>query len=162
MAYTTDTHTIPLDVPVPEGIIRVSRENEPWDADMAQDTSDISLLEQEAESIPLKPTFVSDRPLGFSEWLAIAAATLSKTLVTTLAATQLNLARLSSDPQGTVAFDPSPIFEVILQERSTVVSVSPSLIMERFEVGVSSLLAPSGAYLAWLEMLAEEGDGESQ
>jgi len=159
MAYTTDTNTISFDLPVPEGIIKELQESTPWDADMAQETSDINLLEQEAESIPLKPTFVSDRPLGFTEWLSIAAATLSKTLVTTLAATQINLARLSSDPQGTVAFDPSSIFEVIMQERSTVVSVSPSLIMGRFEVGASSLLAPSGAYLAWLEMLAEEGDG---
>jgi len=162
MEYTTNTHTISLDEPVPEGIMKMLRESTPWDTDMAQETSDINILEQETESIQLKPTIVSDRPLGLSGWLAIGAAKLSRTLVATFAATQLNLARLSSDPQGTVSFDPSSIFKVVMQERSTVVSVSPSLIMGRFEVGASSLLAPSGAYLAWLEMLAEEGDGESR
>ena len=162
MAYTTDTHTISLDVPVPEGIIKELRESAPWDADMAQDTSDITLLEQEAESIPLKPTFVFDRPLGFSEWLAIAAATLSKTLVTTLAATQLNLARLSSDPQLTVAFDATAILKSISADKSSVVAVSADLVAPRSEVRASSLLSPSGGYLAWMEILQESPDATNE
>ena len=155
MGYTTDTHTISLDEPVPEGIIKMLRESAPWDTDIAQETSDIAFLEQESESVQLKPTFFSDRPLGLSEWLAIGAAKLSKTLVTTFAATQLNLVRLSSDPQLTVAFDATAIIRTISEERTSVVAISEELIGPRTEVQVSSFLRPSGAYLTWIGMLGE-------
>jgi hypothetical protein len=155
MAYTADTHTISFDLPVPEGIIKELQESEPWDADIAQDTSDITLLEQEAETIPLRPTFIPHKPLGFSEWLATGAAKLSRTIVTTFAATQLNLARMSSDPQLTEAFDATAIIRAISEEKASVVALSEELIGPRTEVQASSFIRPSGAYLTWIGMLGE-------
>ncbi|MHC4145100.1 MAG: hypothetical protein ACYSWW_10845 [Planctomycetota bacterium] len=158
MAYSTDTHTLSLDRPVPEGIAKVLRENAPWDTDLSQETSDITCFQEEEDSIQLKPTLFSDKPLGFTEWLGVAAARLSRTFVTTLAATQLNLAQLSSDPQVTVAFDTTAILKAISAERASVVAVSAALVAPRSEVRASSLLAPSGGYLAWMEMLQESPD----
>ena len=155
MEYTTNTHTISLDEPVPEGIMKMLQESTPWDTDMAQETSDINILEHEPDSIQLKSTFVSDRQLGFSEWLAIGAAKLSRALVTTFAATQLNIVRLSSDPQLTVAFDATSIIRAISEERTSVVALSEELIGPRTEVQLSSFIRPSGAYLTWIGMLGE-------
>ncbi len=158
MAYTKDTHTISLDAPVPEVIVKALCDSKPWDPDQSQETSDITIIEQEGDSIQVKPTFVSDRPISFSEWLGIAAAKLSGGLVTALAATQINLARLSSEPHLTVAVDASAILKVISAERSSIVAVSRGLVARRSEVRASSLLAPSGGYLAWMEMLEEKPD----
>ena len=57
MAYAKDTHTISLDAPVAEGVVKALCETKPWDTDLAQETSDITFLEREAESVQLKPTF---------------------------------------------------------------------------------------------------------
>ena len=162
MAYATDTHTISLDDPVPEGIMKVLRESAPWDTDLTQETSDITFVGQEADSFQMKPTCGFDTPVGFSEWLGVAAAKLSRTLVTVFAATQLNLARLSSDPQLTAHFDAGAILKVISSVRSNVVVVSRGLIAPREQVCSSSLLCPSGGYLAWTEMLRESENGTSE
>jgi hypothetical protein len=162
MLDMTDTHTISLDEPVAEGVVKVLNERALWDANLEEETSDFVFLEGGEDSVPLRPAYVADKPRNLFEWLAIATAKMSRGLVAGFAATQLNLARLSAGPQGTVAFDPNLIFEVCLQERSAVVSVSPGLIMPRSEVSVSSLLAPSGGYLAWMEMLQKGHDGEDQ
>jgi len=162
MAYAKDTHTISLDAPVAEGIVKALCESKPWDTDMSQETFDIKINEQEVDSIQVKPTFVSDGPISFSEWLGIAAAKLSGGLVTALAATQINLARLSSDPQLTVPVDEHAILRVISEQRSSVVSVSRGLIAPRSQIQASCLLAPSGGYLAWMEMLQEKHDVASE
>lgn len=158
MQDTKDTRMISLDEPVTEAIVKVLDERVPWDADLSQETSDVVCLGEEESSMPLKPIYVTDKPLHFYEWLGIASTRLSRWLITGLAATQIDLTRLTSDPQLTITFDPHAILKVISAEKSSVVSVSPSLIMTRSEVHSSSLLAPSGAYLTWLEMLAEEID----
>jgi len=162
MAYATDTHTISLDGPVPEGMMKVVRESTPWDTDLAQETSDITVLEHEADSFQVKPTYVFDTTPGFSEWLGVAAGKLSRTLVTAFAAMQLNLVRLSSDPELTVPFDAGAILKVISSVRSNVVVVSPGLVAPRAQVCSSSLLGPSGGYLAWTEMLRESENGTNE
>ena len=162
MAYAKDTHTISIDTPVPEGILKSLCESKPWDTDQSQETSDFTIIEQEVDSIQVKPKFVSNRPISFSEWLGIASAKISGGLVTALASTQINLARLSSDPHLTVPVDAHAIFRVISAERSNVVAVSRDLIAPRSQVHASCLLAPSGGYLSWMEMLQESHDVESE
>ena len=162
MPDTTDTRMISLDEPLPEGVIKVLDEHVAWDADLSQETSDITSLGEEKNSLPLKPTYVPHRPVDFYEWLGLAAGRSSRAPINLFRVLQLSLAKLSFDPHWTFAVDPHPIFAAISEEKSPVVSVSLSLIMPRSEVRTSSLLAPSGAYLTWMEMLAEEADAQSQ
>jgi len=162
MLDTTDTRMISLDEPVSEGVAKILKERTRWDADLEQETTDFGYLEEAEDSAPVRPVYLHHEPPKFYDWLAIAAAKLSRSVVTGFAAVQIDIARLSSDPLATVAFDPSPILDVCLRERPAVVSVSPGLVMPRSEVSVSSLLSPSGGYLSWMEMLQEGHDGEDQ
>jgi hypothetical protein len=154
---------ISLDEPLPEGIVRILDDGASLDIDLSQETSGITCIrEEEGNSLPLNLTYIPIESPHFFEWVVIAASRISKSLITALAATQLNIARLSSDHQWTAAFDPSMIIKAISEEKISIVSVSPGLIMPRTQVRVSSLLAPSGAYLAWMEMLRENSDNENR
>lgn len=160
MIETQDTRSVSLDEPVSEGIIKIIEGQEPWDYDTLQETGDTRFFEE--SSVPMKPSLVTNRQLDFSDWLIHAALKLPKALVTIFAATQFNIARLSSDQLWTLPFDSSSIAKIVIAERARVVSVSPGLIMPRSEVHTSSLLAPSGGYLSWMEMLQENDDGENK
>jgi len=163
MIDAIDTRMLSLDKPLPEGVIKMLDESAPWDADLSQETSDITSFGEEHNSLPLKPIHVTDRPIDFYEWLWFAARRAAESQIrSTILILLLSLEKVLVHPQWTFAVDPHLIFEAVSDKKSPVVSVSPSLIMPRSEVHASSLLAPSGAYLTWLEMLAEEADAQSQ
>jgi hypothetical protein len=42
--------------------------------------------------------------------------------------------------------------------KKSVIAVSPELLMPRSQVKNTSLLAPSGAYLTWIEMFGDDSD----
>ncbi len=162
MTDTQNTRMIDLDEPPSDGIIKILNKPTLWEDDLSQETSDMACITIEEDSIPLNLTYGQFSPTSFYEWLGIAAARLSNAMITTFAATQFNIARLSSDNFPTGAFDATAIIRTISEERSFVVNISPDLIMTRTEVRASSLLAPSGAYLAWMDMLRESPDDENK
>lgn len=162
MADMPNTRMIALDEPVPDGVIKILNKPTLWDPEISKETSDIVFSIDEEIAVPLKLRYAPDAPSQFNEWLGAASARLSKALITVFAATQLNIARLSSDDLPTGTFDVTAIIRTISEERSFVVNISPDLIMPRSEVRISSLLAPSGAYLAWMDMLRESPDDENK
>jgi len=155
MAEAPNTRMIAFDEPLPDGIIKIVDTPVLWDLDSLQETSNIAYVIDEDNSLPLKPTYVPHRPVRFYEWIGIATSKLSSAIVTTLAATQFNVARLSSDNLPTGAFDAEAIVRSIAEQEAAVVSLSADLIVERAQVQARSLLAPSGAYLTWIEILQE-------
>lgn len=88
-------------------------------------------------------------------WLSTSAGHFSRAFVLSLAATQINLTRLSSRGQTTGAFDPTVIALLFAEKKDIVVSVSPDLVKSREGVFASSLFSPSGAYLTWVAMFED-------
>jgi len=162
MLDTIDTRMISFNEPLPEGIVKMLDERAPWDADLLQETRGITHFRDNEYSQPSKHTYIPDKPIFFYDWLGVAAMRLPESRIVAIATTLLYSAKLSIDPQWTFAFDPNPIVKVISKEKSSQVSISPGLIMPRTQVRASSLLAPSGAYLTWVEMLAEDLDDRSK
>ncbi len=101
-----------------------------------------------------------NEPPRLREWLAGAGSRLSQWVVGAATAAQIGLATLSRDDRWTASFDVAAITRMQYRPYSFRVSVSPELAMPRSEVFASSLLAPSGVYLTWLEMLEYESDDE--
>lgn len=150
-----NTRMIEIEERVPDALIRVLNRQTLWEPDLSQETSDISCFSDEEGPVPSKVRYAADTPTQFYEWLGTAATRLSHALVATFAATQFNIAALSSGNLPTGTFDATAIIRTISEERSSVVAISPDLIAPRTEVQDSSFLRPSGAYLTWIEMLGE-------
>lgn len=71
-----------------------------------------------------------------------------------LSAMSLDLTRIPSF-NSTRFYEIPPILRSYLEEKRIVLPPSNSLIMRRNDVQKSSLFAPSGAYLTWMEMIGE-------
>ena len=95
---------------------------------------------------------------GFAEWLSSIARGLARPWVVALAATQLNLARLSLDDLRTAGVEVHVVAHQLAEERGIRVSLSPGLIMSREEVRATSLPMPSGVKLTWMAMLSDDID----
>jgi len=155
MEDTHSTRMIFLDEDIPEGYINIINKQDFGESDLGEETSDINCLTYEGESVLLETRYAQRKPMNFYDWLGIAATKVSNAMVIAFASSQLNIARLSSDNLHTGPVDASAIIRTIVEERSSVVSISQSLVMRREQVQDSSLLAPSGAYLTWVEMLQD-------
>lgn len=158
MTDTVDTTPIPLDEPVDEGFIKILEHEAHYsDISILEETTSSDFLETDEYSHLKRLTYDTRKPIHLLELLSIGARSFTRSLITGLAATQMiNLARLSSRNQLTTAIDVAPMINIWLEKQSRIISVSPDLIMPRAQVQASSLLAPSGAYLTWVEMLEED------
>ncbi len=70
--------------------------------------------------------------------------------------------KMSAEDMKTAAFRPSDIMTERPAQRPRIVTVSPELARPREEIYASSLLAPSGFHLTWLEMCHEEPDDQEE
>lgn len=160
MPDTIDTRMISLNEPVSEGMLKMLDHRARWDIDPSCETSDVPYFQDEGYSQPSKLKYMPDKPISFCEWLGVATVTFSEPRIAAI--TAILSAAIVIDPRWTFYFDPGPILKAMAEEKSAVVSISPTLIMPRTQVRASSLLAPSGAYLTWVEMLAEDLDDRSK
>lgn len=152
-----DTHTIPFDIPVASGFNKIFKDNfSPPDVVVSESKKDEYCSELNEDSQLLIFENVCPDQVDLKEWFANQAWKISKSLINVIAATQIDIARLTFDGRCTAPSDVAAIVRMIPQ--NYIVSVSPSLIMSRSEVHASSLLAPSGFRLAWMAMFGDEVD----
>jgi len=157
MGSNVDTRVIPFDKPLSEGFTKYYYD-ESCGYELANDLQNTKRFPVDEETLG-KPPHVENNIYNFFRCLYNVAR---GQLLPWIAASQVNLARMSSDDQWSNPFNVIPIIEMIPVEESCVVSISPDLIMPRNEVQKSSLLAPSGAYLTWLEMSGDNSEHDVQ
>lgn len=159
---TEDTRMIPLDNPVDAGFIKKLEDGAPY-----VDTSSQVRIQDPGSTLPYEDPYFESLPYpsrrspSLWDWISAQAVGLPKSLLMAIAV-NMNLARLSSDNLLTGPLDEMAIIELVAHEQSILVSVSPELLMPHDQVKASSLVAPSGASLTWLEMLGEYRDGHCQ
>jgi len=157
-----DTRMIPLGDTVDAGYIKNLDESTPY-----IDTSSQVQIQDADSTLPYEEPYFENLPYpsrrspSLWDWISAQAVAFPKSLLMAIAV-NLNIARLSSDNLLTGPLDETAIIKLVAHEQSILVSVSPELLMPRDQVKASSLVAPSGASLTWLEMLGEYRDDHSQ
>jgi len=169
MFQQKDTHTVAVDEPVEDVLLKIQEgvavHQRRSDVYEDEASSSLSLWHRPEGSGPTwvlpevdsASEYAERARTPFLEWLSVGAIRLSRGLVASLAATQINLARMNFDGLGTAGFDARAIIEAVQQDRWVRVTVSPELVKTRAELFASSLFAPSGAELTWLA-LEEAGE----
>ena len=118
-----------------------------------EDTEMVSMFPREKAQIQMLD---AGRRPGIVEWLSLIGRDLARPWVVTLAAIQLNLARLSLDDRCTAGVDVNVVVQRLAEDRAVRVSVSPELVMPRSDVRATSLRITSGVKLTWKAMLSED------
>ncbi len=157
MSENLDTRTVSLDEPLSEGIVKLLNDEERWEPEQPErDTTASDISADDYFSI----SQAAREPRRAHGWFGLAATKFSRGIVAGFIATHIAVSRLSSNCEWTATLDPYSILNPERALGSHVAGVSAGLIMPREEVRESSLLAPSGAYLTWIEMRAETLDDE--
>lgn len=148
MTERVDTSSILLTEPLDAGFVKL--------IDVSEERGYIP--EEQVGSGHLEPQEFRHQKGGslyLAEWLANGVGKFRQSILVCLAAIQIDLLRLSQNNIQTAPLDAARIVNLCEDYLSSVISVSLSLIMPRAKVQDSSLLAPSGAYLTWMEMLKD-------
>jgi len=155
MTEINDTSAIRFDQPVTDGFIKIfEEEKQDNGTDSKKDT-----MEENPDSdkyLSIRSTaFLHKKNPNLIEWIVTGT---EKFIINLMAATQLNLAKITCDTQWTYPITNASQIISIAYQKACVVSVSPELIIPRSDVQNASLIAPSGAYLTWIEMQGDELD----
>jgi hypothetical protein len=160
-----DTYAITLEGQASEGFAKLSYS---FPTDVERNTRQrLDRLEQEAgapaDSGVRAPEEVyldsSLRDFSLRNVLAHLTAISRESAYQVAAALMLDFAVISRDETRTVSIQPTRIEALARLGQRVPVTVSRRLQMSRDSVGRSALLAPSGAWLTWQEMLRDSPDG---
>jgi len=152
MLDTVDTRPISINRPVAPGYVALIHE-QPIDPYISCDSTSFVDDDVSHGIDPSSPFRESPKVLDL----------LVKATINLIAATQLNFVRLSGDAQWTEPVRSAhSIVNRVSENASYVVALSPELVVPPNEVQLGSLIAPSGAYLTWIEMEQNELDDGKQ
>jgi hypothetical protein len=157
MSENLDTRTVSWEEPLSEGVARLLHAEERWQPEPLESDTTASDVSPDEDS---RVSVIAGKPHGVHGWLGWAATKCPRGVVAGLMATHMAVTRLSSHSDGTGTLDPYQLLHPADAPPSHGASISAALVMRREEVRASSLLAPSGAYLTWIEMCAEDTNGE--
>ena len=158
-----DTSSTPLNYSVPEGFVKAFGEQSAELESMTSVPQPTSSSSRFADPLAADLVAHSNRgELSFHEWIVFAASRASRSLMAVLAATQINLAKLSWEDRRTSSFDFASLTRVLPAEFSIPVSITADLVASPDDTAQTTLLAPSGLYLTWLEMLEDVDDDATE
>lgn len=154
MPDTTETWGFNGEAPMDDAFLKILDSND--DAKYLDITSDLASLETNDSEVRVYQTPHLDAKSNFWHQIGARALRFPKNVMSVLVAAQMDITRISSSNMPSRHIDIAPIMQLYQQQARGMISVSSGLVMSRKQLKSSSLLAPSGALLAWME-LVEDG-----